>query len=119
MTQDLNRTRFIMWVNDFSDLTSNPDVKAFFDNFHPYVQLRRIKWEQLIADTPFEHHSYFGNFSLLRETLHRACVSDLLRLLLVYHFGGVWVRCAYVSTLSRQRHRLTTIHFSCGTGDRW
>lgn len=107
-----------MWVHEFQDLTSNPEVAQFFNNFRPYVQLRRIKWAELISGTPFENHSYFGNLPLvrlhprfqwwcqqccatvahiyitiqLRKTLPRAGIGDLLRLLLGRRFGGAWVR---------------------------
>lgn len=83
-----------MWVNEFEDLTSNANVKAFFKNFHPYVQLRRMRWNDLVAGTPFENHPYFGDLPLLRKTLTRAAIGDLLRLLLAHRFGGAWVRGA-------------------------
>lgn len=92
VTQDLRRTRFIMWVLDFKDLTGQPEVKDFFDRFRAHVQLRRIRWRELTAGTPFEGHPYFGNLQVLRQTLTRAAIGDLLRLLLVHRYGGAWVR---------------------------
>ena len=92
MTQDLNHTRFIMWVNEFDDLVSNPEVKAFMKNFQPYIQLRRMRWDGLISGTPFENHPYFANLPLLRQTLTRSGVGNLVRLLLTNRYGGVWVR---------------------------
>ena len=81
-----------MWVNEFDDLVSNPEVKAFMKNFRPHIQLRRIQWDRLIAGTPFDNHPYFANLTLLRQTLTRSGVGNLLRLLLTNRYGGVWVR---------------------------
>lgn len=119
-TQDLNHTRFIMWVNEFEDLTNNAEVGTFMKNFQPYVQLRRVRWNKLITNTPFDNHPYFSNLPVLQQTLPKAAVADLLRLLLGYKFGGVWVRsrhrvCVYTTAPCC---RLTTTWWCCGIGGR-
>ncbi len=80
-----------MWVLDFKDLTSQPEVEAFFDRFRAHVQLRRIRWGHLTSGTLFAGHPYFGDLQKLWQTLPRAAVGDLLRLLLLHRYGGVWV----------------------------
>lgn len=91
MTQDLSTTRYIMWVPSYDVLLSNPEVREFFRAFQKNIRLRQVRWDRLIANTPFAGHPFFSDEQKLLTSLHKAVYADLLRLLALHKLGGVWV----------------------------
>ncbi|TDL25198.1 glycosyltransferase family 32 protein [Rickenella mellea] len=83
-TQDLGATRLILWST--GDLRSNDMVKRWLRKFPDAFQLRIVDVEALARGTALE------GSALLSSMDNKAWVDgDLIRLLVMWAFGGVWV----------------------------
>ncbi|PFH48714.1 hypothetical protein AMATHDRAFT_149282 [Amanita thiersii Skay4041] len=83
-TQDLERTRLILWSN--GDLSGNAILKGYLERYPDQFQLRIVDIPKLAQGTPL------AGTALLSRTDKKAWVDgDLIRLLLLWNYGGVWV----------------------------
>lgn len=83
-TQDLRRTKLIMWSN--GDLRGNRVLMKWIRRFPDSFELRVADVPQLSRGTELE------GSHLLKITDEKAWVDgDLIRLLVLWAFGGVWV----------------------------
>lgn len=83
-TQDLDRTRMILWSND--DLSTNPAVAAFIRDHPDNFATMKVDVDFLARGTAL------ARSSLLHRKDERAWVDgDLIRLLVTWEYGGVWI----------------------------
>lgn len=85
-TQSADHSTLILWTNNAPKLQSSPSLARILA--HPRFSLRQIDIPALAQDSPLE-----GNDTLLSlATDSKAWLDgDLVRLLLLYKFGGIWV----------------------------
>ncbi|KZT01229.1 glycosyltransferase family 32 protein [Laetiporus sulphureus 93-53] len=83
-TQDLTATRLVLWSN--GDLTGNSILKKWLRRYPDAFELRVVDYNELATDTELE------GSSLLDAKDSRAWIDgDLVRLLVLWAYGGVWV----------------------------
>jgi hypothetical protein len=83
-TQDTKASKLILWSN--GDLSSNSVLRAWQSRFPDAFELRVVDMEALARGTAME------GSRLLKSNDVKAWVDgDLIRLLLLWNFGGVWV----------------------------
>jgi Glycosyltransferase sugar-binding region containing DXD motif len=83
-TQDLDRSKLIMWSN--GDLSGNLLLKKWLGIFPNAFELRIVDIPELSKGTALE------GSKLLKLNDTRAWLDgDLIRLLVLYHYGGVWI----------------------------
>ncbi|KAI6168396.1 glycosyltransferase family 32 protein [Pisolithus thermaeus] len=83
-TQNTHRSLFILWSN--GQLTPNPILQRYLDRFPQAFELRVANVTALAAGTALE------GSSLLDVNDGKAWIDgDLVRLLVVWRYGGVWV----------------------------
>lgn len=83
-TQNVDNTRLIMWSN--GDLSVYPILLKYLARFPDAFELREADIETLARGTPLE------GTSLLNLNDKKAWIDgDLVRLLVVWTYGGVWV----------------------------
>ncbi|KAF9239820.1 glycosyltransferase family 32 protein [Melanogaster broomeanus] len=83
-TQNIDNSRLIMWSN--GDLGGNPIIQQYLEEFRNSFELRVTDIEVLARGTALE------GSSLLNSNDKKAWVDgDLVRLLAVWTYGGVWV----------------------------
>lgn len=83
-TQDLARSRLILWSN--GELTENPILRHYVKMFPDAFEMRIADVEQLAKGTELE-----GNALLGISDQHAWVDGDLIRLLVVWRVGGVWI----------------------------
>lgn len=83
-TQNVDNTRLVMWSN--GDLSVNPILRKYLARFPDALELRVADIKMLARGTPLE------GSSLLNLNDKKAWVDgDLVRLLVVWTYGGVWI----------------------------
>ncbi|KAG8900725.1 hypothetical protein FRB99_005798, partial [Tulasnella sp. 403] len=83
-TQDLDRASMILWSND--DLSQNPWVASFLEAYPNAFSTKVVNVDHLAKDTAL------ARSSLLHRKDARAWVDgDLVRLLVTWEYGGVWI----------------------------
>lgn len=83
-TQDLSRASMILWSN--GDLSKNPWVGAFLRTYPDSFSTKVVDVDLLARDTAL------ARSSLLRRRDDKAWVDgDLVRLLVTWEYGGVWI----------------------------
>lgn len=83
-TQDLNRVKLIMWSN--GDLRGNPLLRKWLGLFPHVFELRIVDIPELSKGTALE-----GSEKLKLNDALAWLDGDLIRLLLLYQYGGVWI----------------------------
>jgi hypothetical protein len=91
LTQDLRRTRLVIWTPNADDLLYDPRTAEFFRAFDRVVEVHSLWWYELVFKTPVETHTFFGNDTLLERATGKPAFMDMLRLLALYKYGGVWL----------------------------
>lgn len=87
-----NNTVLIIWSN--GDLSSSPILSKWLNLYPHALQLRQFDMVELARGTALE-----GNYPLLHLEDSRAWVDgDVLRLLVLWVFGGVWVDMDFLFT---------------------
>ncbi|KAJ8508042.1 hypothetical protein ONZ45_g9642 [Pleurotus djamor] len=83
-TQDLSTTRLILWSN--GDLSSNPILQKYLRRYPKAFALK-------VVDIPsLAHGTELSGSALLSQKDAKAWVDgDLIRLLLLWNYGGVWI----------------------------
>lgn len=83
-TQDMSSTRFILWSN--GDLRDNPILNKYVDTYPEAFALRIVDIQELAKGTTLE------GSTLLQSKDSKAWIDgDLVRLLLLWAYGGVWI----------------------------
>jgi hypothetical protein len=83
-TQNLNRVKLILWSN--GDLSENQVLAKWLDRFPDAFELKEAQIQKLAVGTELE------GSKLLRINDEKAWVDgDLIRLLVIWNYGGVWV----------------------------
>ncbi|KAL3136224.1 hypothetical protein ABBQ32_007236 [Trebouxia sp. C0010 RCD-2024] len=92
MTQNLLKTRFWLWTDDPSEIMTD-DTKPFLELFSDVVKVKTFVWDDEIKDSPLESSPYFSNYAKLRSDFedNLAGYSDLVRHVLLYQHGGLWI----------------------------
>lgn len=83
-TQDADNSRLIMWSN--GDLRANPILQKYLARFPDAFELHVADIEVLARGTPLE-----GSIRLNLNDKKAWVDGDLVRLLVVWTYGGVWV----------------------------
>ncbi|KZO94234.1 glycosyltransferase family 32 protein [Calocera viscosa TUFC12733] len=85
-TQDVSRSLLILWSN--GDLSRNPAIAGFMQRYPENFQVRMVDIEELARGTPLDGSDMLASAA----NDQRAWVDgDLVRLLVVWYYGGVWV----------------------------
>ncbi|KZT60967.1 hypothetical protein CALCODRAFT_522861 [Calocera cornea HHB12733] len=85
-TQDVAHSRLILWSN--GDLSRNPEIARFLHAFPDTFHVRMVDIEELARGTPLDGSRMLTSAG----NDQRAWVDgDLVRLLVVWYYGGVWV----------------------------
>jgi hypothetical protein len=101
-TQDLSTSRLILWSN--GDLSLNPILQSYVARFPDSFTLMTVDIPRLARGTSLE------GSELLESKDKKAWVDgDLIRLLLLWNYGGVWVDMD--SLLTRDLHPLLEHEF--------
>lgn len=83
-TQNLPRSRLVLWSN--GDLSSNPIVQKYLQRYPDSFSLGVVDIPTLAKGTAME------GSGLLRLNDKKAWVDgDLVRLLVIWHYGGMWI----------------------------
>ncbi|KAG8216694.1 glycosyltransferase family 32 protein [Butyriboletus roseoflavus] len=83
-TQNLPRARLVLWSN--GDLTQNPIVQRYLQRFPESFSLNIVDIPALAKGTAME------TSKLLQLNDKKAWVDgDLVRLLVIWHYGGMWI----------------------------
>lgn len=83
-TQDTEHTTLVLWSN--GDLSGNPILASWLMRYPEAFELRVVNYDQLARGTELE------GSELLRVKDTRAWIDgDLVRLLVLWAYGGVWV----------------------------
>lgn len=83
-TQDLRRTKLVLWSN--GDLRGNPILRSYLDKYPAQFEMDVVNIPSLARGTELE------DSALLAMNDEKAWVDgDLIRLLLLWNYGGVWV----------------------------
>ena len=92
MTQNLMKARFTVWFDDLKLLDGHP-AGEFFSTYAEYVAAKQLlPWEDLVAGTPLRGDPFWGNYTYVRQNIYTMTgYSNVVRLLLVYKYGGMWV----------------------------
>ncbi|WVQ97024.1 hypothetical protein IAU59_004134 [Kwoniella sp. CBS 9459] len=101
-TQPLPHSKLILWTNGAEVLSSNPYVKPYLDRWGEYIQVRQVDMAELTSGTQLQ-----GVISSKPAEVfdQRAWVDgDAIRLLVLWHYGGVWMDMDQV--LTRDLHPL-------------
>jgi len=85
-TQNLNRTTMILWTNGDGKLRANPHVARWLKAFPEAFEVRLINLNALAKGTELE-----GSHLLNSQDARAWIDGDLLRLLVTWAFGGVWI----------------------------
>jgi len=83
-TQDVSSSRLILWSN--GDLGSNTILQTYLQQFPDAFALKVVDIPALAKGTELE-----GNDLLTRKDAKAWVDGDLIRLLLLWNYGGVWV----------------------------
>lgn len=83
-TQDVSSSRLILWSN--GDLSSNVILQKYLKQFPDSFALNIVDIPSLASGTELE-----GTDLLMRKDAKAWVDGDLLRLLLLWNYGGVWV----------------------------
>jgi hypothetical protein len=84
-TQNLSRTKLILWSN--GDLSSNAILHSYVQRYPSHFSLKIVDVGTLARGTAVE-----GNRMVLNLNDEKAWLDgDLIRLLLLWNYGGVWV----------------------------
>ena len=92
LTQNLFKTQLWLWTDDPSKII-NPSTQEFFDTFSDVVTVKKFVWDDEVEQTPLADHPYFGNHFQVRSDFEDflAGYGDLVRHMLLYNHGGLWV----------------------------
>lgn len=83
-TQDISSTRFVLWSN--GDLSGNPILRKYVEAYPESFALQMVNVEELAKGTVLE------GSALLKSKDSKAWTDgDLIRLLLLWTYGGVWI----------------------------
>ncbi|KAF7977315.1 hypothetical protein HWV62_4079 [Athelia sp. TMB] len=83
-TQDTTNSRFILWSN--GDLSGNPILQKYVQTYPDSFALRIVNVDNLARGTEMEGSPY------LKSKDSKAWTDgDLVRLLLLWQYGGVWI----------------------------
>ena len=83
-TQDLRRTKLVLWSN--GDLTDNEILRSYLDRYPAQFEMQVVDIPSLARGTEL------NGSALLAINDQKAWVDgDLIRLLLLWNYGGVWV----------------------------
>ncbi|KAF8348631.1 glycosyltransferase family 32 protein [Amanita rubescens] len=83
-TQDLRRTKLVLWSN--GDLTNNGILKSYLEKYPAQFEMQVVDIPSLARGTELD------GSALLAIHDQKAWVDgDLIRLLLLWNYGGVWV----------------------------
>jgi hypothetical protein len=83
-TQNLHRSRLVLWSN--GDLSENPIVRSFLQHFPDSFSLGIADIPTLAKGTAMEASKF------LQLNDKKAWVDgDLVRLLVIWHYGGMWI----------------------------
>ena len=83
-TQDTDRARLILWSN--GDLSGNPILEKWKTRYPEAFALRVVDYARLARGTPLD------GSELLKVNDKKAWIDgDLVRLLVIWAYGGVWV----------------------------
>lgn len=83
-TQNMDNSKLILWSN--GDLSSNPIIQSWLARYPEAFELRKVYLRELARGTALQDSPY------LKTRDEKAWVDgDLLRLLLLWNFGGAWV----------------------------
>ena len=83
-TQDVSSSRLILWSN--GDLSSNPILQTYLQRYPDSFALNVVDIPSLAKGTELE-----GNDLLTRKDAKAWVDGDLIRLLLLWNYGGIWV----------------------------
>ncbi|OCF31904.1 hypothetical protein I316_06505 [Kwoniella heveanensis BCC8398] len=101
-TQPLPHSRLILWTNGAEVLSSNPYVKPYLEKWGEYIKVRQVDMAELTSGTQLQGVISSKPGEVFDE---RAWVDgDAIRLLVLWHFGGVWMDMDQV--LTRDLHPL-------------
>lgn len=83
-TQNLEKTKFILWSN--GDLSQNEFVSPFLRKYPNSFSVQVVDVDVLARHTPLA-----GSPSLRHQDKRAWVDGDIIRLLLTWEYGGVWV----------------------------
>nr|XP_031859368.1 uncharacterized protein CI109_005209 [Kwoniella shandongensis]KAA5526440.1 hypothetical protein CI109_005209 [Kwoniella shandongensis] len=106
-TQPLTHSKMILWTNGADVVSNNPFVKPYLDKWGEYIQVKQVDMDQWTRGT--ELQGVIGSLGGSRQGGlfdERGWVDgDAIRLLVLWHFGGIWMDMDQV--LTRDLHPLT------------
>lgn len=80
MTQDLSRSKLVLWVLD-QQLVYNKITASFFSAFSDFIVLKRFVYQEQVKGTVWEQDRFFGNASLVKKWVTKApSYANLVRL---------------------------------------
>lgn len=92
LTQNLLKTQLWLWTDSIDTIVNN-DTRSFFHTFADVLSVKTFSWNEEIENTPLAGHEYFSNYTRLRSDFEDflAGYGDLVRHVLLYNYGGLWV----------------------------
>lgn len=90
-TQSRDHSKVVLWSNDGDKLLANPTtyrhLKPIFGEYAERFSVQSVNIRTLAASTPLNAHPLLAAATDKKAWLD----GDLVRVLLLYHYGGVWV----------------------------
>lgn len=90
-TQSASTSSVVLWSNNAQKLTSHAasakHLKPFFDKYGSRFAVKDVNIRKLAESTPLNAHPLLAAATDKKAWLD----GDLVRVLLLYHYGGVWV----------------------------
>ncbi|KAG2442766.1 hypothetical protein HXX76_002846 [Chlamydomonas incerta] len=91
LTQNLHKARLSVWVDNVTAALEHP-AGQFLQKYSEFISVREVVWEHAVAGTPLQGHPFWRDGALVRKNIYTAAgFADVLRLLLLYQHGGVWL----------------------------
>ncbi|KAG2450104.1 hypothetical protein HYH02_000208 [Chlamydomonas schloesseri] len=91
LTQNLHRARLTVWVDNATAVLAHP-AGQFLQKYAEFISVQEVVWERAVVGTPLQSHSFWRDGALVRKNIYTAAgFADVLRLLLLYQHGGVWL----------------------------
>ncbi|PNW85135.1 hypothetical protein CHLRE_03g173300v5 [Chlamydomonas reinhardtii] len=91
LTQNLHRAHMSVWVDNVTAVLEHP-AGQFLHKYSEFISVRQVQWERALVGTPLQGHPFWRDAALVRKNIYTAAgFADVLRLLLLYQHGGVWL----------------------------
>ena len=103
-TQNLKKSKLIIWIEPDYYTTNEINIKFNDLNEHENIIFKFYNPNKLSKETPFEGH----NFINIKDDRHIKYRSDFARIMILYHYGGVYFDLDMINIFVHQTYTYIT-----------